>query len=80
MPSDDGVNAFDLPAMRLKGQAGRTRGAALFAWHGPTDTLAVAAKRRWAGAGCWALGCVICVCQCVRTHVCGKGIFVAQPA
>lgn len=44
--TDDGVNAFDLPAMRLKGQAGRTRGAALFAWHGPTDTLAVAAKRR----------------------------------
>ncbi|PRW34079.1 glycoside hydrolase isoform A [Chlorella sorokiniana] len=44
--ADDGVNAFDLPALRLKGQAGRTRGAALFAWHGPTDTLAVASKRR----------------------------------
>lgn len=44
--ADDGVNAYVLPGMRLKGQAGRTRGASLFAWHGPTDTLAVAVKRR----------------------------------
>lgn len=46
LSADDGVNAYDLPGMRLKGQAGRTRGAAMFAWHGASDTLAVAVKRR----------------------------------
>ncbi|KAL4436979.1 hypothetical protein ABPG75_004118 [Micractinium tetrahymenae] len=44
--ADDGVNAFVLAGMRLKGQAGRTRGASMFAWHGGSDTLAVAVKRR----------------------------------
>lgn len=41
------MNAYVLPGLRLKGQAGRTRGASLFAWHGGSDTLAVAVKRRW---------------------------------
>lgn len=44
--ADDGVNAYVLPALRLKGQAARTRGASLFAWHAASDTLAVAVKRR----------------------------------
>lgn len=44
--ADDGVNAYALPGLRLKGQAGRTRGAALFAWHGGSDVLAAAVKRR----------------------------------
>ncbi|KAL4430543.1 hypothetical protein ABPG77_005783 [Micractinium sp. CCAP 211/92] len=44
--AEDGVNAFVLPSLRLKGQAGRTRGASMFAWHGGSDTLAVAVKRR----------------------------------
>ena len=43
------MNAYVLPGMRLKGQAGRTRGASLFAWHGANDLLAVAVKRRWVG-------------------------------
>lgn len=44
--ADDGVNAYALPGLRLKGQAGRTRGAGLFAWHGGSDVLAAAVKRR----------------------------------
>lgn len=42
------MNAFALPGLRLKGQAGRTRGASLFAWHSGTDTLAASVKRRCA--------------------------------
>ncbi|KAI3425935.1 hypothetical protein D9Q98_007907 [Chlorella vulgaris] len=44
--ADDGVNAYVLPSLRLKGQAGRTRGATLFAWHSASDVLAVATKRK----------------------------------
>ena len=47
--------------MRLKGQAGRTRGASLFAWHGGSSLLAVAVKRRWAGG--WPVLAVVRSCS-----------------
>lgn len=40
------MNAYVLPGLRLKAQAGRSRGASLFAWHGGSDTLAVVTKKR----------------------------------
>lgn len=44
--ADDGLNAHELPTLRLKGQATRTRGAGAFAWDDDAGLLAVAVKRR----------------------------------
>ena len=44
--SGDGVNAYTLPGLRLRGQAPRSAGAACFAWDEATERLCVAVKRR----------------------------------
>ena len=44
--ADDGLNAFSLPELRLKAQAGRTKGSSAFSWDDATSSLAVASKRR----------------------------------
>jgi hypothetical protein len=74
-PSDDGVNAFVLPGLRLKGQAGRTRGASLFAWHSGGDVLAVASKRRWAPRCSLAAGPA-----CAQRFLAFGGLTVPLPA
>jgi hypothetical protein len=43
---EEGVNAYTIPHLTLKGQAARTRGAAAFAWNDSARLLCVAVKRR----------------------------------
>lgn len=82
--SGDGVNAYTLPGLRLRGRAPRSTGAACFAWDEATEQLCVAVKRRLLLYRLDGLelvvdrevalpGTAVCMCLAQRTAYVGLG-------